>query len=314
MTAYTPFLKGILAAFPILAIIAISGCITGTTGGATGPGIVITKWEPDFSYLESGQLLTLDLDVQNQGGEEAVDVEAVLTGIDLDEWDVESGSRTQEDMHDLSPANPEYNTQGETDTAQWVLEAPDLPEGIEQTYNPQIRVYYEYKTTATKPILLVNENELRRLAQSGQSLQTQAGQYSGGPLSITVTTGSQIRAPENRDPSFPITIVLENTGGGVILKKNSGRQDADQEDDYIVELSIELPSGLSMESDCSEFRSRGEVKLSGGRQRSITCDVEFNNPPDIAEQKTIQILAEYDYYIDRTTSVTVKGVDTEDVF
>ncbi len=297
--------KMTLTILPVLAILLASGCVTGPSGGPTGPGVVITKFEPDFSYMESGQRLILDLEVQNQGGEEATDVVAVLTGIDPDEWDL-SSSKAEVDLHDLSPGNPEYNTLGETDTAQWELTAPELPQTIEQVYNPRVRVYYHYITTATKPITLVNENELRRLSQSGQSLPTQTGQQSAGPLSIDIITGNQIRVPENRDPSFPITVVLENTGSGIIAPK-----DSEPNEDYVVRLTIKLPDGLDLESDCSGFGSGEDIVLSGGRQRSITCEVDFRHLPDIAEQRTITVLAEYDYYIDRTTSVTVKGVETE---
>ena len=70
------YLLPVLLVFVLL----VSGCTSG--GGGTGPGVVILNFEPDFSSVESQDDVKLYLKIQNQGGMEAKEVEAELTGID----------------------------------------------------------------------------------------------------------------------------------------------------------------------------------------------------------------------------------------
>jgi len=81
-------LKLLVLILPVAAIIFVSGCTTGPTGIATGPGIVILDWAPDHASVESGDEVQLRLQVQNQGGEQADNVRGLITVISFgeDEW------------------------------------------------------------------------------------------------------------------------------------------------------------------------------------------------------------------------------------
>ena len=70
----------LLALLPVLAVIFVSGCVTtgGTGAVATGPGVVIQGWEPDFTQVFSEEPVTLQLKVQNQGQARAKNVLVIL--------------------------------------------------------------------------------------------------------------------------------------------------------------------------------------------------------------------------------------------
>lgn len=288
-----------LLAISLLLVVTISGCTGGGPTISTGPGVVILNWEPDFTSVESGEQLNLRIRIQNQGTETAEDVIAILSGINQNEWDV---SNMEIDFGNLLPPNTQYGTEGEMAEDFFSLEAPELPEGITQQYTPRIRIIYNYLTSATKPITLVNENELRRMLDEGEMLPSGPTQYSSGPLSVTVNTGSHIRALERDRKAFPITIRIQNVGGGVVSSMGS------VEDDYRVKLKIELPPGLGLET-CREFDGSGDyITLWKGQSKDMTCELEIEDTPTISEEKTIILTLEYDYYVDATTSVTVKGL------
>jgi hypothetical protein len=282
----------------VLTVVFVSGCIgDGPQGPTLGNGVSITAFEFDMPSYESEDGVRLSLKVKNLGGVAAEEVLARLSGIDEDEWDI---SDTDEEIDDLSPPNVEFGTEGEERTVTWELEAPELPPGLSQTYRPAARVYYEYKTEATKPITLVNENEFRRLYQQGQTISSGSTQVSAGPLSVEIS-GKPVKIRD--DPVVPISFKITNSGNGVVASRSG-----DVEDDYKVRLTIELPSEMSFEDDCSKYRSGDEVFLWRGEDIDVVCDVEISRAPDIAVEKTIRVTLEYEYYVDTSTSITVTGV------
>jgi hypothetical protein len=299
--------KALLLILPILAVVAISGCTgTGSTVASCGSGVEILNWEPSFSSVESGDQLQLRVQVQNKGCELAEDVVARIGGINMDDWGQGSFFSDEYDFGDLLPPNSQQGTEGDKGQYEFELEAPNLPEGLTQQYSPQVRVYYHYKTTAIKPITIVNENELRRLQDKGDSLTSgDTIVTSGGPISINVITGKFIKATESGWGSniFPINIYIQNTGAGVVSTRDS------PEDDYMATISIDMPSGLSL-MDCGSFSEPAdEIKLFKGKDTLITCEVSIDNAPFSSQQENLILTAEYDYYIDRTTTISVKGTE-----
>jgi hypothetical protein len=319
---------GKLLLLPVLAaIVMVSGCTDGNTI-AGGPGVFVLNWEPDFYSVYSGDEVKLRFRVQNQGGEQAQDVIATLHGITPEEWQATSlyGFRMNSfdvPVGNLNPQSPSYNTPGETFEDFFTLRAPQLPEGISQTYNPRIRVAYTYRTTATKPITLVNEDELRRLADSGMSLPTGLTSSSAGPLSVDITTGSAIKISEGRR-TFPISIRIYNMGGGVVSPREGAiwsGYGTPSSDDYMVRMVIELPPGLGFVT-CSEFQGNigdeffgfgggAEVMLWEGRDKTVNCELNVVTPPFASEQRTIKVALLYDYYVDAGTTITVQGTSQQ---
>jgi hypothetical protein len=304
----SPNLKLLLLLIPLFGVVAISGC-TGTTSGPTfGNGVTILNWEPTFSSVESGDQLQLRIRVQNQGETTAQDVRAVLAGINPEDWGLGMGLQEPEiPFNDLLPPNRVQNTEGQTAQDTFDLTAPALPKGTTQQYSPLVRVFYHYKTTVIKSITLVNENELRRLQDQGKTLSSTDTKTSAGPLSVTITTGKFIKARESGSvfsKVFPITIVVTNVGGGVVSTQDVPK------DDYLVDITnVQMPSRLSIvPGSCEEF-DRRFLTLWKGQSASITCNVKIEDPPLANEDENIGITLEYDYYIDRTTTITVTGTE-----
>lgn len=309
-----PVLKLLVLALPIVAVVLVSGCTGGGSGIATGPGITILNWEPDYSSVESGDDVQLRLQIQNQGGERAENVRALLTVLTFggNEWLLRGTSGSPEVMLEdyMLPPNPRYGTEGEKKDYIWYLTAPQLPEGLTQTYTPGVRVFYDYVTTATKPITIVNDNELRHLEDTGGSLPSQPSQYSGGPLAVTVTTGAHIKVGDYGH-SFPITIHIENTGGGIPYwgAQQSMLYGISEDEEYMVRLGIQLPPGVIFET-CQEYSGTvGQaVQLWKGRSADISCKLAIPSPPPVAQEGTVTLFVYYSYAIDRSTSITVKGI------
>jgi hypothetical protein len=309
-------LKFLVLILPIAAIVLVSGCTNGRGGMVTGPGVVILNWEPDHTNVESGDDVQLRLKVQNQGGEEADNVRALLTTLTFggDEWLFKYGAEEELLKPYLLPPNPSYGTSGEEVTFTWELSAPMLPEGITQTYSPGVRVFYDYVTTAVKPITLVNENELRQITDTGGALPTKPSQHSGGPLSVSVITGRHIKVSEEKPKTFPITIHIENTGGGIPYWSGQGSMlyGIPDESEYMVLLAVQLPPGLGFVT-CGEYAGTGSlqgeyVQLWKGRTADITCELSILTLPPVSQEGTIKLYLTYGYAIDRATSVTVKGL------
>ncbi len=306
----------ILALF-LGAVIITSGCVGQQQGGGTGPGLVIQAFEPDLAAVESLDNVRLRFRIENSGGEEARFVLARLIGINPVEWNIPTGTDIQ--LGNFLPANPSFGTAGTEKTDFYELIAPVLPEGQRITYNPILRVYYNYRTTVTQPITLVTEEELRRLSQEGESLPTGITTVSGGPLLVTVKTGNLIKATtaSGIPKLFPVTIRIENTGPGSLARNPFSP--AVLNDDSVL-VSIRLPPGLvfSPNSDCQAFdQSFGfgnERQLFRGRDLEITCEILITNPPVVAESRVIIVSLDYDYFVDSTTQITVKGTETGEIF
>ena len=78
--------KYTLLVLPVLAVVLMSGCVSGPAAGALGPGVVITDFKPDFTTVNSGDSVKLQLKLQNQGEVRAENAVAQIAGIDLSEW------------------------------------------------------------------------------------------------------------------------------------------------------------------------------------------------------------------------------------
>ena len=293
--------KLLLLLVPIFAVVAISGCTQSNTP-ASGPGVVILNWEPTLSSVESGDPLQLRVKVQNQGTLLAQDVKAVLIGISVDEWGL--GAQTILPFGEMLPYNTVQQTAGETRQGTYDLVAPRLSKGTTLTYSPQVRVYYHYKTTAIKPITLVNDAELVRLQDQGKTLSSGDTQSSAGPLKVTMSTGKFIKTKDYGFARnvFPINIVIQNTGGGVVSTMGV------PQNDYLVNVKIEFPSRLTGDCGTGAF-SGGNVQLWKGQDTTLTCNVQINSPPLASEEATIKVTLEYDYYTESKTSITVAGTE-----
>jgi hypothetical protein len=303
-------------------VVFVSGC-TGTGNTVSyGKGVIIENFESDLGSLavESGDDVGLLLRIQNQGELEAGDVEAELYNVDLSEWGTGfSWTGEKKDLGNLLAPDPRTNTEGETQTVQWYLEAPDLPKNTERTYTPYVRVYYDYKTNAQKPVTLVDDEELRRLIQQGKTLPGGITDTSAGPFSVEIKTGDFIKTQRTDDP-FPLNIFITNdlweSGGSVIEGTGFFGGFGFDSFQYPVRVTITLPPGISLTGEGSDGCSTsGEwINLWKGKTAELTCEIRIDDPPDVREEKFIEVELEYRFYTDSSTTVKVIGTEDNDLF
>jgi hypothetical protein len=312
----SPGVKSLFLLLPLAAVVFVSGCLGPSDGVSYGKGVAITGFESDLGALaiESGDDVGLLLKVQNQGEVDALDVEAQIIGIDLDEWGTGFTWTDTERLNDLKAADPVTNTEGQTKTAQWDLEAPELPRGTEFTYEPRVRVFYDYETKAVKPITLVDVAELRRIIQQGKTLPGESTRSSAGPFSIEIKTGDFVKTQDYDDP-FDLNVIITNdlweSGGSVIEGSGYFGGFGFDQFQYPVKITITLPEGMSLESSDECSTSGAWVNLWKGKSKEMTCSIRIDDPPEFRQEKLIQVELEYRYFIDATTTIKVVGTEED---
>jgi len=302
-------------AFPLLAFISavvfVSGCTTtpiGNTG--SGMGIAILNFDSDFDNVQSSDDVTLRVQLQNQGAVTAQNVEAEIINIDLDEWTSGFFQGERKRLGDLLAADPVSNTEGQQAQAEWYLQAPLYPRNIQFTHTPTVRVFYDYKTIAQKPITVVTEDELRRMRDSGRTLPGGATQSSGAPISADIRTGDFIKTDTGSfDYPFSLNIMIRNNGPGDVIKGSRFAGGFVFDDfDYPVRVKITMPKGMTLVSSGPGCSTAGEwINLFRGRENTVTCQASIVTPPAYVSQEMIQVELEYRYYIDQFTNVNVVG-------
>jgi uncharacterized repeat protein (TIGR01451 family) len=321
-------------------VVAISGCTGNNNGISTGPGVQIVSWTPSLSTVDSGDQLEFRLQVQNKGDVPAQDVNAVVMGILPEDWHLETqeGSVTNagdgQFFHADELLGPDKSQNIDSSPTEVTISAiaPSLSRGQILQYNPQVRVFYTYDTSASTLLTVVNDQELKRLQDQGKTLATGTTTQSTGPLTVTINTGKFLKAktisgsPISR--TFQITVNIQNSGGGVLSPNLLGsgipNENTLQSDDYKADFAIGTTSNR-LTLDCPSLKNdisimlqipsellnvkSGVIKFFQGKSSSVTCTVTINNVPLSQEQDEIKVLLDYDYYIDSSTTITVNGQD-----
>jgi hypothetical protein len=297
----------------VAVLVAFSGCVSIGTTSSTGNGVVINVFEPRLSQIESGEDVSLHIEVQNKGEYNNAPAVAELTGINLQEWGVFDPYK---DMGRLLAPDPESGTEGGLSTADWELRAPRLFERQSLTYEPIARVYYYYETRAIKPVLFVTAEELKRLVDAGEALQSDPTKVTSGPISIDITTGKFVKARDWQSSKFTLQVHLSNVGGGFVF----GR-------DYPVYVEIKWPDGVMPVGDCPREIGYGlswyenippglmqpafgrVVRLWKNKETDIFCEFQVTQPPTNRVKKNFEVKIGYIYYTDKRTTITVKGTE-----
>jgi len=297
MESKTNYMRRLLL-LPLILIVLTSGCtIDPGPIQATGPGVVVKNFVPDFPEVSSTEEVSFIALIQNTGSNRAEYVKAEILG--LEEWEL-VGYKYPEcaSGFDLIQADAHVGTSGEIKTCSWVYEAPQLPPDISLVYEPVLRVYYNYMSNTVSSISIVPRNELRRLQNSGQSLPVDVKSSTSGPLTISIQT-EPILSFEPR-ATFPVTITVANNEGGIACYLPDCTKNTNWNK---VLLNFDLDPMMSL-VDCSDM----ELTLYKGKSNSITCKVEvFDIPEDTISKRTISVTATYDYMIEKSAEVKVKS-------
>jgi len=299
-------------------IIIISGCIGQETPiVSTKDGVIITDFSFEHSPVYAEDNVGLRLEVQNVGGNEAELKKIQVYGVDFDCIDTTrawcnkgadptefDGTYIGEDRF-LDPPNTEINFEGGKCYHEWRLQAPS---GVtsETNYDFRVRVKYDYNTTYSGMIRVIDdiyiqslkEDEKQKLFSSGGLVSSEV---TNGPISITPYSSRHfIVSPGDQKQKRPIKFKIENVGKGYPYIKDPVSGDIRNYHIKIIEIG-----GIT---DCDKDPTNGEIKLSSGKSHTINCKFEtpttdgFTNKLD----KPFQIRFEYSYYVDGSTSITVK--------
>ena len=305
----------------LLCVIAtVSGCVTGPSDGiAGGPGLVVEKFKTSLDIIESGVPVALRLEVRNRGEYNGAfgtgsHARAEIMQIDPVEWGVTPSPVI--DMRNILAPDIESQTQGGLGIVDWQLIAPILERGQRQDYRIDARVYYAYKTTATKPVQFVTSDELRRMIQAGETLVSDPIIQTAGPLTVTVNAGQVVKTREWANARFQLQMRIDKTGGGYIMGDN-----------YPIAIEVTYPQWvMPVEGYCPPQAlwatpvyndiPPGLVPPTGtfiymwdGKSTDVTCEFEIVQPPASKTKGNFEVILKYIYSIDATTQITVKGVE-----
>ena len=304
----------------VFAILVTSGCVIGgdgTTGG--GPGLVIERFDTTLDLIESNEPVGLQLDVRNQGdynGEMGIGAPAIaeIMSIDPMEWIIVPAPVV--DLGTILAKDPESQTQGGVGRANWELTAPILERGQRKIYEIRGRVYYQYETKAIKPVWFVTSEELRRLVQNGESLASDVGSQTAGPITVTVEAGPFVKARELTNARFQLQIRIQNSGGGQVRGRN-----------YPIAMMVRWPQWVvPVEGNCPPESYWGTplyndvppglpqpagtfIYMWDGKMTDVTCEFQILQPPSSRTQGNFEVDLGYIYSVDSTTQVTVKGTE-----
>ncbi|MFH1978665.1 MAG: hypothetical protein ABIJ92_05040 [Candidatus Aenigmatarchaeota archaeon] len=301
------YLYGLPVLLSIFLIVAVSGCTMFVNPtSASGAGVVIEEFGPEFSNVFPFERSDLEVKLKNEGSFTATDV--VVDVLGLEEWSENSRRDKCRSPFNLIAPNSQSGTQGEIVTCSIPFTAPDLTSGLAQTYIPVARVSYDYKTITRKSVSIVPRSELRRIENAGLEMPIDTISISGSPISIDIESKSPIVTFKNY-VVFPILIKFNNIGGGVVCK-----EDCKKADDWNrLAFKIELGTRMEIDNDCN---TEMETKLFKGETNAITCkiraydliegDAESTNRQEYVVKRDISVTSEYSYFIEKATSIIVK--------
>jgi hypothetical protein len=300
-----------LAAMIIL-VAAASGCVQ-TTGA--GNGIVIESFRTDFSDVKSGEGFQIYLKFRNTGPFDAEHIKVTLMNVfNEDMTSVFTCSAGCRDIDKLAAAKPEQGTQGESMECVWSCDAPeDIPAGVKVAYNPRARISYRYRSNIARSITLSSQDEVKKAQDSGKTLPNDLVARAQGPVSLDMRFLSPVRyfRDQNRIV-IPVSVDVSNSGSGTVCYPDC--EDSDNWD--MVSISQEYSNSDVSFSDCDVGDNSIDgypIEIWQGKTRSIRCDIRIENMPEGFgfTRKTVNLKADYGYFVDAQTSFSVTGIENE---
>jgi len=299
----------------IILIIVISGCIGQNSNPvtSTSDGVIIIDFSFENSPIYARDNVGLRLEVQNVGGNGAELKKIQVYGVDFNcadstgrAWCNKNPTELETDIMGknrfLDQPNTEINFEGDKYYYEWRLQAPS---GItsETNYDFRVRVEYNYETTYSGTIRIINEDYLQTLSEEDRQKLFNTGgiissELTNGPISVAPYSGRHfIVNPSEPEEERIIKFKIENVGKGYTYVGDmaSGNYYIKIKDNGIIGDVI---------SSCND--NDPMIKLSSGKSHTIEC--KFTPPNNVVNKidKPFQIGFEYSYYVDDSAPITVK--------
>jgi len=321
--------KALFAILPLVAIVAISGCVQEQATTPTGNGMVITDFSSSLDTVSGGnKTVTIYLEAENMGGDTITKATGCLIGSNMGDdyqnglWqfskDVEGRPVCQglETDETLRPADLANSIPGGTLKSRWYLKSPCLAETLSRTDSFTGRVFYEYDTIASTSIWVYTETELAAANQRGESIPSSlVVESTKGPVAISIDAVQPVRA---EDGTVTLKITISNVGNGVVFDKEASIggdgtsvPSLSESDLNTFTAAFTVSGDIAEDVDCEIELT--EIELRKGASVTKTCDIEIDEDKISAKNSfPITIEATYGYYIDSELSVQSSGKRNDD--
>jgi hypothetical protein len=305
-------MKKLLPLLLLTLVVIVSGCVgqqttptLSCTGAGITSGIMITDFSFDFNEIYGGESVGLQMTVENLGGADGTFQSYQLFGPDFGpgamQWEVTSGSGSESDLDiSLSAPNPDLEIPGGMETFLWTIQAPSGLT-VETPSNFNVRTTYEYITSFSGVLTVMNSNYLRSLPPEERTALIQSGGlsaqcHSGGPLKIEAAAGTHFVDPESSTKK--IRFKVTNVGAGYPFYQDGADSNFDDiTDTSMYRIHILPTTGTVVCDEDTKTLSRGQTG---------TFDCEFTAPtPTAKTDYTFQVDIEYYYWQDSATAIRV---------
>jgi hypothetical protein len=278
----------------LVLVFLLSGCVEQPVNveKKVNDGIMIKDFSFDSSTVYENDNIGLNFEVQNVGEYAGTLQRIIIFGgwpdIDYDD----SPNKV------LVPSDSNTGFEGEGYSFRNKYPAPEVDSKI--GYTVGTRIIYSYQTTYSGTLRIMTDRYLETLPENERNGLINSGgivssSVTGGPLVVRPMQSKSFIIYDNSE-SVSSTIVFEvdNVGSGF---PNDGIT-VNEESMYIV--SIDDQYGID---DCNLDEST-DIKLSKGKKRLFSCSFDKSGITS-KEDILFSITLGYNYYVDRSTSITV---------
>jgi|AntRauMinimDraft_2_1070382.scaffolds.fasta_scaffold00001_169 hypothetical protein len=299
-------------------IVIVSGCADNSnSSGVTisqNEGVSIEGFSGSPSEIFEGQLTTVELQLRNVGGTEAENVVARLFNRDFEgdgTWNIQGQGESVDDLKNiyfgsLESADPDTDAPAISVPRTWNLEAPDLEVSQQVPYDFYTRVFYQYNTRANTEVQIMSNERYNELGVSRSQPELD---NSGGPIQLDIRTRTPVvftSTGQDTQP-VPIRVVVTNEGSGTSFVQSAytGEESYEIGEDDTGKIELEIgAAGNSVSFDSNQETVR---MVNGEGVKSFTMNVDRVSSQDIQRTVPITVTANYGYYQDTSTSITVNG-------
>lgn len=302
----------------LVLIITVSGCADNSNNADVSisqtEGVSIQSFTSTPAEVTEGQPVTLEAQLKNQGATQANDVVARVYnppfGDTKRSWEIDS---QEEHIDSLRPADPEVGQPAIMRPMTWSLDAPDLNQGESINYEFITRVLYQYDTRANTEVQAMSAQRYR---EEGQPTSSPVVENSGGPIQVDATLSPQspivFYEGDNQDSrDVDVCVTVSNVGSGQPFLQSAYNGDVQS-----YALDSENTGKVYIELDTSgnsvSFPDEADGTISMDQKvKCFTMNVDRVSSNEVQTTIPLTITAEYGYYTESSTTVTVNGRGTE---
>lgn len=308
----------------LLALVVLaSGCTSGETetGPASTQAVEVMNYSAVPSTVIDSQPVNLRMRLKNLGEKQAEQVKVKIFGPafgnpDEQEWKIrgvtpaEGKTNQIMDFGTLRTADEEAGVPAPTREGTITLTPPDQADDVKIPYDFKARVAYEYQNRGVTEISMMGD---RRFRDSNVQRSQPTVENTDGPIHMDIRTSTPIVFyGEGQTTSDNLCVIVRNEGRGTPYL---GETTPTPEETFMnkVSLTISSPGGIGFKPVGGEAGDNDTtVKADLVGNRKMKC-FEFTNlqeefsTTDIEKTIPITLKADYNYFTETQTSVTVKG-------